>query len=254
MKIRAIIVDDEPLAREGIRTFLAEEPDVEVIGECADGADAVRAVEKRRPDLLFLDVQMPRLNGFDVLEAIAPELMPLVIFTTAHDDHAIRAFEVNALDYLLKPFKQARFKTALQRAREQLAARGIGGVDPRLDSLLSGLRNPTRGGLRILVKTSDHILFLKPEEIDHIEAAGNYLVLHAGKGRHIIRDTMAAMEARLGPAGFMRISRSAIVNLNQIAQVEPMVAPGEFCVMLKSGARLNMTCSLTELQRRIGAG
>jgi two-component system LytT family response regulator len=237
MKIRAIIVDDEPLAREGIRTFLAEEADVEVTGECADGASAVRAVEKRRPDLLFLDVQMPRLNGFDVLEAIAHELMPLVIFTTAHDDHAIRAFEVNALDYLLKPFKQARFKTALQRARELLAARGGGGLDPRLGSLLS-----------------DHILFLKPEEIDHIEAAGNYLVLHAGKGRHIIRDTMAAMEARLGPVGFMRISRSAIVNLNQIAQVEPMVAPGEFCVILKSGARLNMTCSLSELQRRMGAG
>jgi two-component system, LytTR family, response regulator len=254
MKIRAIIVDDEPLAREGIRTFLAEEADVEVIGECAEGASAVRAVEKRRPDLLFLDVQMPRLNGFEVLEAIAPELMPLVIFTTAHDDHAIRAFEVNALDYLLKPFKQARFKTALQRAREQLAARADGGVDPRLDSLLAGLRSPRRDGLRILVKTSDHILFLKPEEIDHIEAAGNYLVLHAGKGRHIIRDTMAAMETRLGPAGFMRISRSAMVNLNQIAQVESMLAPGEFCVILKSGARLNMTCSLSELQRRMGAG
>jgi two-component system, LytTR family, response regulator len=253
MRIRAIIVDDEPLAREGIRTFLAEEPDVEVLGECADGASAVRAVEQRRPDLLFLDVQMPRLNGFDVLEAIAPELMPLVIFTTAHDEHAIRAFEVNALDYLLKPFKQARFKTALQRAREQLAARSASGADQRLASLLAGLRSPTRGVPRILVKSSDHILFLKAEEIDHIEAAGNYLVLHAGKDRHIVRDTMAAMEARLGPAGFMRISRSAIVNLNRIGQLEPLVAPGEFCVILKSGARLNMSCSLSELQRRMGA-
>jgi len=253
MKIRAIIVDDEPLARGGIKSFLAEEADVEVVGECADGSSAVRAVEQRRPDLLFLDVQMPRLNGFDVLEAIAPEVMPLVIFTTAHDEHAIRAFEVNALDYLLKPFKQARFKTALQRAREQLAARRTAGADPRLASLLSSLRSPTRGGLRILVKTSDHILFLKPEEIDYIEAAGNYLVLHAGKERHIIRDTMAAMEARLGPAGFMRISRSAIVNLNQIGQVEPLLGPGEYCVILKSGTRLNMTCSLSELQRRMGA-
>jgi len=253
MKIRAIIVDDEPLAREGIRTFLAEEPDVEVVGECADGASAVRAVEKRRPDLLLLDVQMPRLNGFDVLEAIAPEWMPLVIFTTAHDEHAIRAFEVNALDYLLKPFKQARFKAALQRAREQLAARSASGADPRLASLLAGLRSPTRGLPRILVKSADHILFLKAEEIDHIEAAGNYLVLHAGKDRHIVRDTMAAMETRLGPAGFMRISRSAMVNLNRIGQVEPLLAPGEFCVVLKSGARLNMTCSLSELQRRMGA-
>ena len=252
MKIRVIIVDDERLAREGIKTFLAEEPDVEIVGECADGASAVRAVEERRPDLLFLDVQMPRLNGFEVLEAIAPELMPLVIFTTAHDEHAIRAFEVNALDYLLKPFKQARFKAALHRAREQMAARSVPGAAPRLASLLAGLRGPTREVPRILVKTSDHILFLKAEEIDHIEAAGNYLVLHAGKDRHIVRDTMAAMETRLGPAGFMRISRSVIVNLNRIGQLEPLVAPGEFCVILKSGARLNMTCSLSELQRRMG--
>lgn len=254
MKIRAIIVDDEPLAREGIRTFLGEEPDVEIVGECADGASAVRAVEKRRPDLLFLDVQMPRLNGFDVLTAISPEAMPLVIFTTAHDAHAIRAFDVNALDYLLKPFKQARFKTALQRAREQLAARASAGPEPRLATLLAGLRLPARSGPRILVKSPDHILFLKAEEIDHIEAAGNYLVLHAGKDRHIIRDTMAAMEVRLEPAGFMRLSRSAMVNLNRIAQLEPLVSPGEFCVILKSGARLNMTCSLSELQRRMGIG
>ena len=252
MKIRAISVDDEPLAREGIKTFLGEEPDVEVAGECADGASAVRAVEEGRPDLLFLDVQMPRLNGFDVLEAIAPEVMPLVIFTTAHDEHAIRAFEVNALDYLLKPFTRARFKTALQRAREQLAAPCASGADPRLASLLASLRGPARGGPRILVKSPDHILFLKAEEIDHIEAAGNYLVLHAGKERHIVRETMAAMEARLGPAGFMRISRSAMVNLNRIGQVEPLAAAGEFCVILKSGARLNMTCSLSELQRRMG--
>jgi two-component system, LytTR family, response regulator len=252
MKIRVIIVDDEPLAREGIRTFLAEEADVEVVEECADGASAVRAVENLRPDLLFLDVQMPRLTGFDVLEAITPELMPLVIFTTAHDEHAIRAFEVNALDYLLKPFKQARFKTALQRAREQSAGRAATGANPRLASLLAGLRLPGEGVPRILVKSPDYILFLNAEEIDHIEAAGNYLVLHAGKARHIVRETMSAMDARLGPAGFMRISRSAMVNLSRIAQLEPLVAPGEFCVILKSGARLNMTCSLSELQRRMG--
>jgi two-component system LytT family response regulator len=254
MKIRAIIVDDERLAREGIKTFLTEEPDVEVVAECADGASAVRTVDEHRPDLLFLDVQMPRLNGFDVLEAIAPEWVPLVIFTTAHDEHAIRAFEVNALDYLLKPFKQARFKAALERAREQWRARSAAGADPRLASLLAGRRDPAREVPRILVKTSDHILFLKAEEIDHIEAAGNYLVLHAGKDRHIVRDTMAAMETRLAPAGFMRISRSAIVNLNRIGQLEPLVAAGEFCVILKSGARLNMTCSLSELQRRMGVG
>lgn len=252
MSIRTMIVDDEPLAREGIRTFLREEADLVVVAECADGASAVRTVEEHKPDLLFLDVQMPQLNGFDVLEALEPELTPLVIFTTAHDEHAIRAFEFNALDYLLKPFKQARFKAAVQRAREQLANRSPSGVDPRLASLLAGLRLPTRGAPRILVKSPDHILFLKPEEIDHIEAAGNYLVLHAGKERHIVRETMAAMETRLRDSGFMRLSRSSMVNLNRIAQLQPQAAPGEFCVILKNGARLNMTCSLSDLQRRMG--
>jgi two-component system LytT family response regulator len=194
---------------------------------------------------------MPLLNGFDVLEAIGSAAVPLVIFTTAHDEHAIRAFEVNALDYLLKPFKRARFRAALQRAREQLAARG-GATDARLASLLAGWPAPGRAP-RILVKTPERILFLRAEEIDHIEAAGNYVVLHAGKERHIVRDTMAAMETRLEPAGFMRISRSAIVNLNRIAQVQPLAAPGEFCVALRNGARLDMTCSLADLQKRIGA-
>jgi two-component system LytT family response regulator len=252
MKIRAIIVDDEPLAREGIKTFLAEETDVEIAGECADGASAVRAVERIRPDLLFLDVQMPRLNGFDVLEALDPETTPLVIFTTAHDEHAIHAFEVNAVDYLLKPFKQARFKAALQRARDQLNSRSTGSMEPRLVSLLASLHDPARRTPRILVKSPEHVLFLKPEEIDHIEAAGNYLVLHTGKERHIVRETMTMMEERLEASGFMRISRSAMVNLNRIEQLQPMVAPGEFCVILKNGARLKMTCSLAEIQRRMG--
>ncbi len=252
MKIRAIIVDDEILAREGIKAFLAEEPDVEIAEECADGASAVRAVERHRPDLLFLDVQMPELSGFDVIEALDPEAMPLVIFTTAYDEHAIRAFEVNALDYLLKPFTSARFKKALQRARQQLALRSGTGTDARLGTLLAGLRNLQPAAPRILVKSAEHILFVKAEEIDHVEAAGNYVILHVGKDRHIVRETMAAMEVRLSPLGFMRISRSAIVNLNRIARLEPLVAPGEFCLLLKSGARLSMTCTLAELQRRMG--
>jgi two-component system LytT family response regulator len=251
MKIRAIIVDDEPLGREGIRLLLADEPGIEIVAECADGAQAVKAIERHRPDLVFLDVQMPRLNGFEVLEALEPELIPAVIFTTAHDEHAIRAFEVNALDYLLKPFKQARFQKALQRAREQLEARAQPGVEPHLASLLASLRSGAAGGPRILVKSPDRILFLKPEEIDHIEAAGNYLVLHSGKERHIARDTMTAMEERLAPAGFMRINRSVIVNLARIRELEPQ-GPGEYCVVLKSGARFNMTCSFGEFQARMG--
>jgi two-component system LytT family response regulator len=250
MKIRTIIVDDEPLARQGIRNFLADESDVVIVAECADGSEAVKKIRELRPDLVFLDVQMPRLNGFQALEALPPENLPVVIFTTAHDEHAIRAFEVNAVDYLLKPFKPARFKKALERARSQLQARSGKGGDHQIAALLASLKGNPAGPPRILVKSPDRILFLPAEEIDHIEAAGNYLVLHTAKERHIVRETMTEMEARLANAGFMRLSRSAIVNLSRIKELQPMAA-GEFCVILKSGARLNMTCSLTELQERM---
>ena len=250
MKLRVVIVDDEPLARERVRTFLAEEADVEIVAECGDGAEAVHRVEELHPDVLFLDVQMPRLNGFEVLEAIGTEAMPMVIFTTAHDDHAIRAFEVSAVDYLLKPFKQPRFRKALERARIQLRASAGGTADPQLSTLLAQWREGAGGGPRVLVKSPDRILFLKPDEIDHIEACGNYVVLHAGKEKHIVRETMTAMEARLGPAGFMRINRSVILNLSRIKELQP-VAAGEYIVILKTGARLNMTCSLRELQARM---
>jgi len=250
MKIRTLIVDDEPLARQGIRSFLAAEPDVEVVGDCADGAEAVKLIGQLRPALVFLDVQMPRLNGFKVLEALPPEQLPVVIFMTAHDEHAIRAFDVSAVDYLLKPCKPARFKKALQRAREQLQAKTGSGADSRLTALMATLQSNASGGPRILVKSPDRILFLQAGEVDHIEAAGNYLVLHTAKERHIVRETMTQMEARLASAGFMRINRSTIVNLDRIRELQPMAA-GEFCVILKSGARVNMTCSLTELQERM---
>lgn len=247
MKIRAIIADDEPLARERVRSFATEEPDVEIVAECADGAQTVEAVDRLRPDLLFLDVQMPRLNGFEVLEALEPARLPIVIFTTAHDDHAIRAFEVSAVDYLLKPFKQARFRKAMERARAQ--CRGSSNeTDPQLRHLLSHVR-PAGGGPRILVKTPERILFLKPEEVDYIEAAGNYLVLHAGAERHIVRETMTSMENRLANE-FMRINRSVMVNLARVRELQPLAA-GEFCVVLRSGVRLDMTCSLRELQARL---
>ena len=250
MSLRIIIVDDEPLARERVRTFLADEPDVEVVAECADGAEAVNRVEELHPDVMFLDVQMPRLNGFEVLEAIGPDAMPVVVFTTAHDDHAIRAFEVSAVDYLLKPFKQPRFRKALDRARTQLQAAKGSATGPQLNTLLSQWREMAGGGPRVLVKSPDRILFLKPEEIDHIEACGNYVVLHTGKEKHIVRETMMAMEARLGSSGFMRINRSVILNLSRIKELQP-IAAGEYVVILKTGARLNMTCSLRDLQARL---
>lgn len=249
MKVRAIIADDEPLARERVRCFLVGEPEIEIVAECSNGAQTLKATQQRRPDLLFLDIQMPRLNGFELLEALEPEQIPVVIFTTAHDEHAIRAFEVNALDYLLKPFTEERFKKSLERAREQLLK------EPRLPephraALLNHLHSTAGASGRILIRSPERILFLKPEEIDHLEAAGNYVVLHAGKERHIVRETTAAMETRLAPAGFMRLSRSVIVNLTRIREVQPL-GPGQYSVLLKNGTRLDMTCSLSELQSRL---
>lgn len=249
-KISTIIADDEPLARERVRSLLEDEPDVEIVAECADGAQALKETQKRQPDLLFLDVQMPRLNGFEVLEALGPGLIPNIIFTTAHDEHAIRAFEFNALDYLLKPFTEARFKRALQRARARLEM-SCSPADPKLKALLSQFHAPVAGGGRILVRSSDRILFLKPAEIDRVEAAGNYVVLHSGKEHHIIRETLSAMEARLASAGFMRISRSVIVNLAGIREIQPAGA-GRYSLLLKNGTRLDLTCSLDELQARLG--
>ena len=250
MSLRVVIVDDEPLARERVRTFLADEPELEIVAECADGAEAVKQIEKLRPDVVFLDVQMPRLNGFEVLEALEPDAMPIVVFTTAHDDHAIRAFEVSAVDYLLKPFKQPRFRKALERARTQLQSTKSSAPKPELSALLSQWREAAGNGPRVLVKSPDRILFLKPDEIDHIEACGNYVVLHSGKEKHIVRETMTAMESRLNSSGFMRINRSVILNLSRIKELQPLAA-GEYVVILKTGARLNMTCSLRELQARM---
>ena len=249
-KITAIIADDEPLARERVVSMLKEEPEVEIVAECGDGAQALKEVQKRQPDLLFLDVQMPRLNGFEVLEALSPGPIPIVIFTTAHDEHAIRAFEFNALDYLLKPFTEARFKMSLQRARERLA-KNSRQTDPQVKALVNQMQAPVVGGGRIFVRSAERILFLKPEEIAHVEAAGNYVVLHSGKEQHIIRETISAMEARLAAAGFMRISRSALVNLAGIREIQPTGA-GRYSLLLKNGTRLDMTCSLGELQARLG--
>jgi two-component system, LytTR family, response regulator len=250
--MRVIIADDEPLARERVRSFLACEPDVQIVAECGNGAETVKAVQKHRPELLFLDVQMPRMNGFEVLQVL--DELPAVIFTTAHDEHAIRAFEVNALDYLLKPCTEQRFKKALERARLELQRNSDSVAGTNLASLIAQLRagvtvSPA-GADRILVKSADRIVFLKPDEIDHLEAAGNYVILHVSKDRHILRETMTALETRLTPAGFMRINRSTIVNLSRVREVQSLPG-GTFSLLLKNGTRLDMTCSLRELRARL---
>lgn len=196
-RIRALIVDDEPLARERIRTLLRKEPDIEVAGECGDGGRAVTAIEKERPDLVFLDVQMPEAGGFEVLEAVGAERMPAVIFVTAYDKYALRAFEVHALDYLLKPFDRQRFREALERARAHIRRAQAGELHQRLLALLGDVRPAQARRERLVVREGGRIFFLRVEEIDWVEAAGNYVRLHAGKRSHLLRETLAGLEEQV---------------------------------------------------------
>lgn len=256
MKIRALIVDDEQLARQRVRLLLAEEPDVEIIGESADGFDAVDKIQASRPDLLFLDVQMPEMDGFQVLRQIPRAELPVVIFTTAYDQHALRAFEANALDYLLKPFKPARFAEAVQRARDLIANKQAGLAVLHARGLL-GLLDQTpppraaHGQLtRLAVKTPGKITFVEVDHIQAIEAAGKYAVVHVGKDNHVLRETMGSLESNLPPQQFLRISRSVIVNIDQIQELQPMFN-GENLVILKNGKTYPTTRPLREIQQKL---
>jgi two-component system, LytTR family, response regulator len=251
MKIRALIVDDEPLARQRIRLLVGEEVDVEIVGECGDGVEAVESIEALKPDLLFLDVQMPEMDGFGVLQRVDPGVLPIVIFTTAYDEHALRAFEAHALDYLLKPFKPERFKEAVRRARELIANKQAGAA---ARDLLGFLNEHVASGTpylrRLTVKSPDRVRFVEVEQIDAIEAAGKYAVVHVGKENHVLRETMSSLEANLAPEMFLRISRSVIVNLARIQELQPTFK-GEHVVVLKSGQRYTTTRPLREIQQRL---
>lgn len=249
MKHTAIIVDDEPLARERVRTMLAAEPDIELLAECASGPEAVAAVRRQAPDMLFLDIQMPEMDGFQVLRALGTPL-PIVIFTTAYDEHAVKAFEAQALDYLLKPFKPARFRAAVARAREQLARKQPDEVTKQLLSLIEARAAPTQYLTRIVVRDRDRVRFVKTTEIDWLEASGNYVILHAARENHVLRETLSALETQLSPREFLRLSRSAIVSLSRVQQVEPMFND-EHVVVLTDGTRLTLTRGLRELQERL---
>jgi two-component system LytT family response regulator len=237
MTIRAVIVDDEPLARQRIRTLLVEAEGVEVVAECANGREAIQAIEASPPDLLFLDIQMPEVDGFDVLRAIGVGHVPVVIFVTAYDQFALRAFEAHALDYLLKPFDDERFEAALQRARERIRQQQGGDLDRRLRSLLQEVRGD-RGYLRRLaVPTGPRSVFIRTEEIDWIEAERNYIRLHVGGRTHLLRENLSRIEPALDPAAFCRIHRSTIVNVDRIQAVESLFG-GEYLVVLHDGTRL----------------
>jgi len=236
--LRVLVVDDEPLAREKLRTLLQKESDVEIVGECRDGAAAVSAIGRLTPDLVFLDVQMPEVDGFGVLEAIDPRAMPAVIFVTAYDKYALKAFDVHALDYLLKPFDRARFHKALARARADLQRdRGGTALDRRLRALLEdvGARNPH--ARRLVIKDAGRVFFLRVEELDWIESAGNYARLHTAGEVHLMRETMKALESRLDPETFVRIHRAAIVNLDRVKELRPGLR-GEYVVVLENGREI----------------
>jgi two-component system, LytTR family, response regulator len=240
LKIRALIIDDEPLARDRLAALLTGEEDIEVIGQCTNGIEALAAIQEKTPDLVFLDVQMPELDGFGVLSALEGERRPAVIFVTAHDRFALKAFEVHAIDYLLKPFDRERLKKALDRAREQLRRRDSGEIEQKMNALLASLKPEAKQLDRIPVKTSGRVILVKITDIDWIEAADNYVNLHTGKEAHLHRETMTALEQRLPPSKFLRISRSAMVNVDRIKELQPMFH-GDYTVILQNGAKLTLS-------------
>lgn len=249
MKIRALIVDDEPLARERIRSLLRREADFEIAAEAADGAKAIAAIRKLQPDLVFLDAQMPQGGGFDVLDAIGAAKMPLVIFVTAYDQYALRAFDVHALDYLLKPFDRERFQAALRRVRAHIESRDTD-VNRRLLALLEERRSARKYVDRLAIRATGRITFLRADEIDWIEAAGNYVRLNAGKESHLLRETMQSLESQLDPQKFMRIHRGIIVNVERIRELQP-TEHGDYTVTLRSGARLTLSRSFRDRLKQL---
>jgi two-component system LytT family response regulator len=245
VKIRTLIVDDEPLARERVKRFLKDERDIELLGECGNGVDAIKAIREKEPDLVFLDIQMPEKNGFDVIQGIDGKSLPTIVFVTAYDQYALQAFEVHALDYLLKPFNRERFHRAVARAKEQIESRRRGELDERLTSLISSITPERKYLERLVVKSVGRVFFLKTGEIDWIEASGNYLKLHVGRDSHLIRETMNSIEAKLDPSQFMRIHRSTIVNIDRIKELHPMFS-GDYSVILRDGSELALSRNYRE--------
>jgi len=242
--LRTLIVDDEPLAREGLRVRLTREPDVEIVGEAIDGVAAIDAILALTPDVVFLDVQMPGLGGFDVLERVSETHLPIVIFVTAYDQYALKAFDVHALDYLLKPFSDARFTLAMTRARQALASDADRDTDHRIAALLaarSAQAPPAKPYLvRLPVKDRDRYLLLRIDEITWIEAAQNYVQIHAKRGTFLVRGTMADLETQLDPARFARIHRSTLVNLDRVREIKPGWH-GDFDVVLDDDTPLKLS-------------
>ena len=240
---RVAIVDDEPLARERIRTLLQEQGGSEIVAECADGEQAVAAILALAPDIVFLDIQMPELDGFGVLEALGPDTPPAVVFVTAFDEYAVRAFEAEAIDYLLKPVTPERFDKALARARQRLESGPPGGAaDEEVRAFVARMQAERGHATRFVARDGAKVTFIRIEDVDLIEAAGNYARIHAAGRAHLVRNTLKAIESRLDPRQFVRVHRSAIVRLERIASLEPYFH-GEYVVTLRDGTRLTSSRS-----------
>ena len=249
--IKTLIVDDEPLARETLRLLLSSNEQVVIAGECKNGQEAVDTLLKQDLDLVFLDIQMPEMNGFEVIEAVGAEKMPVVIFVTAYDQYALQAFEARALDYLLKPFDDERFEQALQRAFEQIHQRQVGELSTKLVDLIKStadqqhieVRDEPVGGSfleRIMIKERGSIFFVKVDEIDWIEAAGDYVSLNVGAKSHLVRETMSGLMKKLNPRQFVRVHRSSIVKVDSIRELKPYFH-GDYIITLKNGKELKLS-------------
>ncbi|HEY6206931.1 MAG TPA: LytTR family DNA-binding domain-containing protein [Chthoniobacterales bacterium] len=238
--IKALIVDDEALARKFIRRMLKDDHGVEIVGECSNGKQAVAAIKKQRPDIVFLDVQMPGMDGFAVLESIGAERLPEIIFTTAYEQYAIRAFELHALDYLLKPFDQPRFKDAIRHAKERFHSREQKNDRLQMSALLDSIRNEPPHLDRLVIKAGGRITFLNTDQINWIEADDKYVHLHADNIHPMVRQTISAMETQLDPKKFRRVHRSAIVNVERIKELQPLFS-GEHSILLHDGTKLTLS-------------
>jgi len=249
---RILIADDEPLARERLKMLLVGQEGFEVVGECHDGPSTIDAIRRSKPDLVFLDVQMPGANGFEVVSALGEEELPLFVFVTAFDQYALKAFDVHALDYLLKPFDRDRFLQALARARQQLEHPSNSDLRSRLLALVRDLEPAPQRLERFVIKSGGRVFFVRADEIDWIEAAGNYVKLHVGTETHLLRETMNAVETQLPRETFYRIHRCHIVNIERVKELQPWFN-GEYVVFLRTGARLTLSRGYREkLQDRIG--
>jgi len=243
--IRALIVDDESLARERIRDMLAADSELEILADCSNGQEALEAIKQHSPDLVFLDVEMPGMDGFAVLEALQPATLPVIIFVTAYDQYAVKAFEVYALDYLLKPFDKERFEKALARAKAHIRHEKSEHLTERILSALEEIKTKPVHLERMVIKMNGHVFFVKTEEIDWLEAEGNYVRLHAGKESYLLRDTISALESQLDPKRFVRVHRSAIVNVDRIQELQPWFH-GEYRIILREGVQLTLSRSYRE--------